>query len=727
MRRFRPSSVLVRLLASGLACGLAACGASSDEAAPTTPDPESPAVDAAPTPAPDAGPMPEPDAAPMPELDARRPADAGAPGLPDLPALTEPDVSFTCAPDDPDADGDGTPDACDVCPGLPDVAQADADADGVGDACDVTPHCVAGSIGYGPCGPGGPGTRIRTCDEVGAWGPWGECVNGAPCDDGDERVEACGRNQRGLTTQRCVGGRWAPWYGCFDLDVCRDGEPGVLDCGGLPDTREALCVLGQWEARTVCDVEQACEAGAARTTPCAEGGARVERCEFGRWRVATECLAAIDGCELATHPLVLTPGQHTITVDNTGLLSQYGASCGAGAAGPEAGILIELRDEADVDVRVVESTTTPVLHVVNHCRLIGPDGDWVVDPVELACGDAGSLSVHLTRNFYVLLVDGPTEAAVGSTTLMFDVRPAPCEDDEIDLWVGNDDSRICVDGVWSPWETDPPKGCAGGRPGDGGRLDPELALCRFCTDALEPNDTLARATPLAIERPVESLTLCPVVDRSDTFALDLPGAGLVTLQAAADGPARGPWGPALETGLGLVPGVYVVDDTRPAYVAFVEQPGRFYPRVDGRRIEAPLTYDLVADFQPSIACERGAGAGCVSCLDGGDAAESAGTPRPLEPGIPVQNMAVCQGLDARDTFEVVAERAGLHRATLTFRRQQGDVWLRWVDGAGQTLSEGAVFDVDRVTIEAALAPGRSRVEVEAVRGEIAYDLEITAP
>lgn len=38
-----------------------------------------------------------------------------------------------------DEDGDGVPDACDVCPTDPDPDQADRDGDGVGDACDVHP------------------------------------------------------------------------------------------------------------------------------------------------------------------------------------------------------------------------------------------------------------------------------------------------------------------------------------------------------------------------------------------------------------------------------------------------------------------------------------------------------------------------------------------------------------------------------------------------------------
>src|SRR5579883_331732 len=38
-----------------------------------------------------------------------------------------------------DEDGDGVPDAIDVCPHIPDPAQLDRDGDGIGDACDPEP------------------------------------------------------------------------------------------------------------------------------------------------------------------------------------------------------------------------------------------------------------------------------------------------------------------------------------------------------------------------------------------------------------------------------------------------------------------------------------------------------------------------------------------------------------------------------------------------------------
>ena len=40
---------------------------------------------------------------------------------------------------DLDADFDGVPDACDICPGLDD--NIDSDGDGIPEACDKLPHC----------------------------------------------------------------------------------------------------------------------------------------------------------------------------------------------------------------------------------------------------------------------------------------------------------------------------------------------------------------------------------------------------------------------------------------------------------------------------------------------------------------------------------------------------------------------------------------------------------
>lgn len=709
-----PSAVLTLAIVAALtACASPEHRSVADDA----PDPDPDAAvdhDAAPPPVGDAGDTA--DAGPAPT------ADAAAPDAPDLSSLRPPDVGFVCDPGDPDTDGDGTADACDVCPALPDADQADTDGDGLGDACDPTPACIPGARGYAPCGPGNAGTQTRTCDATGAWLPFGECAVDAACDAGDERIEACGVNRRGLTSQRCVDGRWAPWNTCYDPDDCRDGTAGALDCGGLPESREALCVYGQWEAQEVCDGAYECVPGSTRTTAC-PGGQQVFDCQRGRWRAVSDCVAGLDGCETGTGPLVLTPGQHTVTVDTTGLASLYAASCGGGASGPETAVHLRVPNTSDVVVRVVASTTTPVLHVIRHCRFPDPEGDAPDDPVEAACSDTDTLTLRLTRGEHVLLVDAPTPEAAGATTLEFEVEAVPCTDTAAEVEPAEPGARVCVNGVWSPWEANPLKGCASaGAPGPAIPVDPELALCRFCADAAEPNDTLGYAAPLAFDRTAEDLTLCPVLDRRDDFALDVPGPGLVTLEATADVPARGAWGPALVTGLEPVAGVFVLDARGPIFVGYTERADRYYARVDGRGLEAPLAYALHASFSPSIACEHGAGADCVPCLDADEA-----EPRALALGAVMRDAGLCQGLDAHDAYTFTPPSAGRYRATLTVRRQQGEFEMRFVDALGRALSEGAVIDGDRVSVEAELGAEPVRLEVDLRFGEVAYDLEVTGP
>jgi hypothetical protein len=86
-------------------------------------------------------------------------------------------ITFTCQAVQPtitDSDGDGTADASDNCPTVPNPDQRDADGDGVGDACDPTPNGT-------PCPPAGTvvphGTTTGDCsglNQVACDPDWGD-------------------------------------------------------------------------------------------------------------------------------------------------------------------------------------------------------------------------------------------------------------------------------------------------------------------------------------------------------------------------------------------------------------------------------------------------------------------------------------------------------------------------------------------------------------------------
>jgi hypothetical protein len=79
------------------------------------------------------------------------------------------------------------------------------------------------------------GTRTRTCDGSGAWGPWGPCEQQGECEPGDEQEQACGDCglQHRVCTNQCV---WGSWSDCTSEDVsgpCDTGEPGRCADGEL--------------------------------------------------------------------------------------------------------------------------------------------------------------------------------------------------------------------------------------------------------------------------------------------------------------------------------------------------------------------------------------------------------------------------------------------------------------------------------------------------------------
>ncbi len=123
----------------------------------------------------------------------------------DLDALSVPPV-------EPDADGDGVPDAADNCPDEPNADQVDADEDGVGDACDACP-ADAGKVAPGACGCGAADT-----DADGDGTP--DCHDGCPADAGKVAPGVCG-------------------CGTADTDADGDGLVACQDnCPAVPNVKQ---------------------------------------------------------------------------------------------------------------------------------------------------------------------------------------------------------------------------------------------------------------------------------------------------------------------------------------------------------------------------------------------------------------------------------------------------------------------------------------------------------
>ena len=112
-------------------------------------------------------------------------------------------LSDVCG-DVPDTDGDGTPDACDRCPGANDAA--DADRDGVPDACDW-----AGADGFEPLFPDReelPPERIP------------DCTVGEEATIEGTLAVVMGRN---LEDEGIIVAPAAGWYDVYDLYVAESG------------------------------------------------------------------------------------------------------------------------------------------------------------------------------------------------------------------------------------------------------------------------------------------------------------------------------------------------------------------------------------------------------------------------------------------------------------------------------------------------------------------------
>lgn len=173
------------------------------------------------------------------------------------------------------------PETCirsDPCPRWAPAQACPAGAQCVGAGECLAGDCTPGQVERGACD-GACGTRSRTCDNSGQWGPWGACGGGGVCTPGQS--QACGQ----CGTRRCTNA--CQWGACEGEGVCTPGETGACgQCGSRTCTN--LCTWG------------ACDNG---------DGTDWRRCNDCGWQF---CCPSGDWCECAGNfPASCNGGQCT--------------------------------------------------------------------------------------------------------------------------------------------------------------------------------------------------------------------------------------------------------------------------------------------------------------------------------------------------------------------------------------------------------------------------------
>ncbi|MBM4244454.1 MAG: hypothetical protein FJ148_11660 [Deltaproteobacteria bacterium] len=170
---------------------------------------------------------------------------------PDSGFKTEPGACG-CEAYDREDDGDGIPSCQDNCPFSGNLDQTDSDGDGTGDACDVCPLDPAKTL------PERCGCGVSEADDDDGDG-LPSCLDGCPTDPDKPRPGLCGCGEPELDPD----GDGVP--AC--IDNCADvanADQGDLDGDGLGDRCECAgggCVAGDSEPATDCDAELVPPAG----------------------------------------------------------------------------------------------------------------------------------------------------------------------------------------------------------------------------------------------------------------------------------------------------------------------------------------------------------------------------------------------------------------------------------------------------------------------------------
>jgi hypothetical protein len=439
------------------------------------------------------------------------------------------------------------------------------------------------------------------------------------------------------------------------------------------------------------------------------------------WTAWSVCDLPPDACQQPALTVDLAPGQVQWVVDTRGAASHYTERC-ANAQGPEAGVAVRVDRPLHVTFEVTSAGHDTVLAVRSACA----------DPsTEVACDDDGGamllsrVTVNLAPGTWWLLVDGFGAGVGSAVTIAVTAEDAgPCVEGAAETRPcdGGTQGRRCLEGAWSEWSACVPARCA----------PASSAQCRDCTDAMEPDDTIAQAVPVAIGSTYAGLTTCPDLDRDDWFSVRIDVPSLLKVHADAEPGSPYIGSPDIEVigAPGRLTGINEVGgDDSFAFDTFVDQPGTYYVHVSTPAFQdTRRRYALFLEATPGPACEWTNGAaGCVQCVDRLDPDDTAATARTIRLGDSFADLGVCGGLDPEDWYTFQVDQVRTVAIDVTERTTVGRLSVFLDDSAGHLVQTQNTFWVDgRTTYSAPLAPGRYLIEVRADPGVAAYDLTLRA-
>ena len=157
-----------------------------------------------------------------------------------------------------------------ACPDAPALNQSRSCEGGLwSDWAACVPDCAPGTVQERACEAPGPGHQSRDCVD-GVFGDWGACVADAACVAGQMQSRDCGPNGAGTDVRLCENGVYGPWV-CTDSDVCENGTVREQVCLGGGGMQSSTCAAGQWGPFSDCPIVTPCDAPVQVLEPGAVG------------------------------------------------------------------------------------------------------------------------------------------------------------------------------------------------------------------------------------------------------------------------------------------------------------------------------------------------------------------------------------------------------------------------------------------------------------------------